>query len=624
MSSDGLRLTSRPWGSPWELRLAWTGLGRGQLVEEVVEGATGPTVDGNRAVLSRSAGDEWYLNGPLGLEQGFTLPPRAQSATSDGEELLSLVLTTRGDLAPSLSANGESVVFRDGSGSAVLRYTDLYVQDDEGTPLQSSFEVAPPEIRIVVDDRFAVYPIVIDPLVVLEQRLTPGGGAEGDYMGMAVAIDGDIALVGAHRDGDRGTDAGAAYVFVRGTAEWEQEQKLFAPDAEPNDYFGWSVAVSGATALVGAHHADDGAPNAGAAYAFSRNAGSWTFDGKLTASDPDVSDNLAYAAALEGNYAVLGAPGWEGPVGDGRGAAYVFVRSASSWGEQDQLVASDGADDDQFGSDVDIAGDTVIVGAYLHDETFDGDEGAAYVFRRNGQSWDLEAQLTAADPDPSDYFGISVALSGDRALVGASLDDEAGTNAGAAYSFTRTVTVWSEEGKLTAVPAANQDQFGFSVDLDGTTALVGTPNDDSEGTNAGSAYAFVRSGAGWALEQEIIDGNVAARDAFGRAVALSGDRAIFGAPFHDGTGSDAGAAYVFARNGTWVRDTKVAAQDGKFGDAFGESVTIDGDTAIVGANRTTLLAHQEGAAYVFQRSGTLWTWTQRLVPDPWPTVQAQF
>ena len=307
---------------------------------------------------------------------------------------------------------------------------------------------------------------------------------------------------------------------------------------------------------------------------------------KLTASDGAADDHFGLSVSLSGDTAVVGA--WN----DGAGSAYVFVRSKTTWTEQAKLTASDGAAFDRFGRAVAIDGDTAVVGASW--------DGSAYVFVRSGATWAEQAKLVASDA-AGDHFGNSVSLSGDTAVVGAPHDDDAGSESGSAYVFVRSGTTWTEEAKLTASDAAAGDWFGFSVSLSGDTAVVGAWRDDDARTDSGSAYVFVRSGRGWAEKAKLVASDPAFGDSFGTSVSLSGDTAVVGAP-HDG---GAGSAYVFVRSGTaWAEKAKLVASDGATGDSFGWSVSLSGDTAVVGAPHDGDAGFESGSAYVFPVSVT--------------------
>lgn len=390
----------------------------------------------------------------------------------------------------------------------------------------------------------------------------PADAAANDELGYAVAIDGDTALVGARMDdGPAGADQGSVYVFVRNASVWSFQAKLTASDAAAGDVFGTSVALSGDTALVGAPGDDLPALNQGSAYFFVRSGTTWSQQAKVTAADGTSADFFGDSVALRGDTAVIGARNKSGPVAIRQGAAYVFVRGANNvWdnGSADQqakLTASDPAEDDAFGISVAVSGDTALVGANGDD---DGGSlsGSAYVFTRSGVLWSPQSKLLASDASSSDQFGRSVALSGDTALVGAPFT---GSNQGAGYVFTRSGAVWSQQGILSASDAASSMGFGISVGLSGDTALVGAYN--TLPANPGAAYVFTRSGAVWSQQAKLIAPDAAAGDQFGFSVSLAGESALIGAPLDDGpAGSNQGSAYAFLRNGTvWNPQAKLTA-----------------------------------------------------------------
>jgi len=440
-------------------------------------------------------------------------------------------------------------------------------------------------------------------------KLTAGDGAAYDAFGWSVALDGDTSLVGAIYDDVANLDQGSAYVFTRSGSTWTQQTKLTAGDGAEGDYFGRSVALDGDSALVGASYDDVFSSNQGSAYVFARSGSTWTQAAKLTAGDGAASDYFGFSVALDGDTALVGAYASDvGPNLD-LGSAYVFTRSGSTWTQQTKLTAGDGAANDQFGISVALDGDTALVGA-LGDNSY---QGSAYVFTRSGGTWTQEAKLTAGDGAAGDYFGRSVALDGDTALVGARYDDVgANTVQGSAYVFTCSGSTWTQQETLTTGDGAASDRFGFSVALDGDTALVGAIYDDVSSSDQGSAYVFTRSGSTWTQEAKLTAGDGAAEDYFGVSVALDGDTALVGAYFDDvGVNSDQGSAYVFTRSGsTWTQAAKLVASDGEAIDRFAYSVALDGDTALVGAYGDY---SNQGSAYVFTRSGSTWTQEAKLM-----------
>ena len=504
-----------------------------------------------------------------------------------------------------------------------------------------------------------------------QTKLTAADGASGDRFGESVALSGETALVGARGDDTTaGSDAGSAYVFVRSGTSWTEQVKFTAPNGGGGSSFGRAVAVSGETALVSAASHTQNPPvflNTGVAYVFKRSGTTWSAQAQLTASDATSGDNFGSSVALSGDSALIGAIGDDTAAGEDAGSAYVFARIGTIWSEQAKLIASDGAAQDQFGSAVAISGNTVVVTALRNDTPVEN-AGSAYVFVRSGTTWSEQAKLTASDADFSDFFGRSVALSGDTTVVGAVGDDSlAGENAGSAYVFVRSGTTWSQQAKLTASDEAGNDQFGGSVALSGNTALVGASlNDALAGTDAGSSYVFTRNGTIWTQHAKLTAGDSADFDSFALDVALDGDTALVGTPLDDVaaapdqgsvyifvrtgnawsqqakiTGIDAaafrkfgravalngntalvgadqatkGRAYVFVRNGaTWSQQAFLAASDAANGDSFAHSVALDGDTALVGAlSDSTLAGTEAGSAYIFVRSGTTWSEQAKLV-----------
>ena len=358
-----------------------------------------------------------------------------------------------------------------------------------------------------------------------------------------------------------------------------------------------TYAIVGARDEAGG--AGDTIPDAGAAYIFTRSGSTWTQQAKITASDAQATDRFSQASiSSDGTYAIVGAYG-EDTGGSEAGAAYIFTRSGSTWTQQQKIVSSDLEASDQFGESVSISSDGTyaIVGARTEDGGIVGsDVGAAYVFTRSGSTWTQQAKLTASDAQASDFFGYSVSISSDGtyAIVGAYLEDGGGNNAGAAYIFTRSGSTWTQQAKITANDSQADDNFGWSVSIssDGSYAIVGARTEDTGGSNAGAAYIFTRSGSTWTEQQKIQSSDKEASDFFGYAVALNsnGTHAIVGALLEDGGAGNplgnAGAAYIFSRSGsTWTEVKKLTASDAQANDQFGKSVSIssDGSYAIVGA-----------------------------------------
>ncbi|MFA5251670.1 MAG: FG-GAP repeat protein [Phycisphaerae bacterium] len=291
------------------------------------------------------------------------------------------------------------------------------------------------------------------------------------------------------------------------------------------------------------------------------------------------------------------------------GAAIIILLliSASSvqaeWQEFDKVTAGDGAADDFFGTSVCVSGDYAIVGAYK-DDVNGSESGSAYIFKKDGAAWTLQTKITATDGAAGDWFGWSVSISGDYVIVGAYGDDDRGSDSGSAYIFKRNGTAWSQLAKLTASDGAAYDLFGYSVSISGDYAIAGAYRDNSY---RGSAYIFKRDGTAWTEQTKLTASDGAAYDLFGCSVGISGDYAIIGA-YRDDTYR--GSAYIFKRNGTtWSQLAKLTASDGTTYDLFGYSVGISGNYAIVGAYRDDTY---RGSAYVFVWNGTNWVQQAKL------------
>jgi lipopolysaccharide export system protein LptA len=327
------------------------------------------------------------------------------------------------------------------------------------------------------------------------QILTASDKAANDNFGNSVSISGDVAIVGApYADPGGTTDAGKACIFRYNGTSWIEEAILIASDKTAYDNFGWSVSISGDVAIIGASYADpDGTSAAGKAYIFRYNGTSWIQEAILTASDKAVGDYFGWSVAISGNLAIVGASYADPDRTWLAGKAYIFRYNGTSWIQEAILIASDKAIGDQFGNSVSISGNVAIVGANLGDSGGYTDAGKAYIFRYNGTSWIQEAILIASDKAANDNFGTSVSISGDVAIVGANLADPSGiTNAGKAYIFRYNGTSWIQEAILTASDKAESDLFGNSVSISGNVAIIGAYHADSDGTtDAGKAYIFM-------------------------------------------------------------------------------------------------------------------------------------
>jgi len=317
-------------------------------------------------------------------------------------------------------------------------------------------------------------------------------------------------------------------------AQTNETLKLTASDTAAFDQFGWSVALSGTTAIVGANLDDVVGNGDGSAYLFDTNSGNQLF--KLTAADAASGDQFGHSVALSGNTALVGAR-WDDDAGSASGSAYLF--NTPTGNQLAKFTASDAAAADEFGSSVALSGTTALIGARFGDSLLAADSGSAYLF--DTTTGNELFKLTASDAAAGDEFGFSAALTGNTAIVGAPNDDDAGNISGSAYLF--DTTTGNELFKLTASDAAVGDHFGFSVAISGNIAVIGALLDDDGGSQSGSAYLFdVTTGNELA---KFTASDAAAGDTFSSSVALSGSTAVIGARTDDGVGLDEGSAYIF-------------------------------------------------------------------------------
>jgi hypothetical protein len=363
-----------------------------------------------------------------------------------------------------------------------------------------------------------------------EAKLSASDNEFLDSFGHSVSIDGDYALIGAPNDNNF---QGSAYVFKHNGTTWTEDTKLTASDGIPSDIFGISVAINGNYTLIGASTCDEyrkSNAGLGSAYIFSHDGTTWTEKIKLIASDGEIDNFFGFSVAFDGNYALIGAPGDD----NFQGAVYVFSYDGSTWIEETKLTASDGAYGEFFGNSISFYENYALIGA---PDLFNDEIGSAYVFKSDDTTWTEEAKLTASDGQAGDWFGYSVSINDDYAIIGASEPWEDGL--GAAYVFSRDGTTWAEETKLTASDGESRDWFGESVVIIGNYAFIGAYGDDN---NQGSTYIFKRDGTIWTEEAKLTASDPQPYDAFGRSISISRNYLLIGA-FGDNDYN--GSAYVF-------------------------------------------------------------------------------
>jgi len=627
-SFDGRGFLIEPDDGDWTWGLELEGYG----FEGGEQGVTHPSsasAEGQRIAYEWGEGlEEWYVNDARGLEHGYTLGRRPAGDGLHDRGRLTWTLAVRGDLRPDVMADRHGVRFLDDTNASVLTYTGLHVFDADGTTLEAGFELRSGRIVLWVEESDARYPLTVDPIA-QQAYLKASNPDTDDRFGGSVSVSGDTVVVGAANeqssavgvngnDADNSADnAGAVYVFVRSGSTWSQEAYLKASNAEAADEFGYSVSLSGDTLVVGA----------------------WSEGSGATGVNGSELNNPTIAFRS--------------------GAAYVFVRSGTSWSQEAYLKASNTGLEDHFGFSVAIDGDTVVVGSTAESSSatgVNGNEsdnsapiaGAAYVFVRNGTSWTQEAYLKASNTEVLDVFGFSVSVSGDTVVVGAdgedgsvagvdgNASDNGASSAGAAFVFRRNGTTWSQEAYLKASNPGAFDTFGSTVSIADDTVVVGATGEDSDATGvngnqadesaalSGAAYVFRRNGTIWSQEAYLKASNTEIGDGFGTSVAVAGERVLVGAGGEDSSAAGAngdqadnsvsasGAIYMFERTGTaWSQVAYLKASNPGMNDGFGNSVSIFDCTLVVAAsgedsNATGVDGDQvdnsaafSGAAYVF-------------------------
>lgn len=667
-SDSGVHLVSRSGAESWNFSLTLTKYGDDSEQSLTLHQGTQWSPDKTKVSTAhliesqitkrKSQIIELFENKPEGLEQSFVIPEKI-----DGRPLR-LVSNIQGDLVADVSADGQTLLFTKPGGDTILRYDKLKSWDATGMELPSRMEVTGSELSLTVDDESAVYPVTVDPTFTQVKKLLASDGETDDFLGSAVAVSGDTAIVGA--PGDNGQQ-GSAYVFQRnsgGANNWSEVKKLTASDGVATDYFGSAITLHDDTLIIGA---PGGFPNdLGAAYIFERNAGGANNWGEVKKLLPVGGASFGSSVSLDDSTLVVGAEGFfDGEsgeqgfayifdrnqggannwglvkriqaengdtgdffgavsctngkrviVGNGKTRAFVFERNADgidNWGQTKTLTSPHGNLDVGFAQSISIEGETVVFGSPqdFEDENDDG-RGAAYIFGRHvggENNWGLIKRIIASDGVASDSFGSSVAMSGDRIIVG-SPGDDIGANAdqGSAYVFERNsggADNWGQVDKIIAAGGIAQDRFGSSIALDGNTTIAGAPGLNFAGNTArGSAFVFVRTTNAWTQEAHPLPVNCTVLAFFGFSVAISGDTAVVGSPVDDvGSNADQGALYIFKRDagGTdnWGLVRNVTASDGSSGDRLGWSVALSGNTIVAGAFLDDL---DQGSAYVFDRN----------------------
>jgi len=444
-------------------------------------------------------------------------------------------------------------------------------------------------------------------------KLKASDGQEYDHFGSAVALDQGYAIIGTGNYGGQ-----AAYIFKQEGESWVEQAKLMSDDAEDWDY-GYSVSISGEYAVVRAYGGDDLGYRFVAAYIFKRTGDVWDLQDKITLSNENDNDYRG-SISINGDLLIIGTPSddengllWDCSYGGEcletyPGAAYIYKRYGSNWVLQKKLLGNNSGQTHSFGGSVNINGNKAIVGAIgLNDN-----DGRAYVFEYNGADWVEQQELSVADGGSSSAFGHTVSIDKDNAIVG----DPQHYNtlnslsyAGAAYIFSSTDSIWSEQAMLESADIEENDFFGSSVSIDGNHAIVGVPRDDE-------AYLFegVYDDDGvitsWTTKMKLLAPDYALGDSFGSSVLIKDGYAIIGAPYDDDNGSGSGSAYIYpiylAVRGS--ADPEIIEKGGlttlSWTSVLADSCVIEPGIGTVSPNGTIVVSPLETTTYVITATGT--------------------
>ena len=452
-----------------------------------------------------------------------------------------------------------------------------------------------------------------------QAKLIADDGDSFDWFGSSVAINGDLAVVGAIREDGKGinSDSGAVYVFRRSGGSWRQEAKVIGLSTREKHNFGHTVKTNGEIFAVGVPKG--GSAGNGAVYFFHYADNIWRQNG--AALTTRSGNNFGESIALENRTIIVGSPGDDNSVIDeddergSTGAAYIYRKRGDRWESIAKLLPHDAIEGDDFGDAVAINGNTVVVGS--PDNSAGGPEsGAAYIYTKQGEKWIKQVKLIDTVSSSEDEFGYSVAITDKTAVVGSRQDDRRGINTGSVYVYTSLTddkgeTRWDKQSVLTADDAAIGAQFGHAVAVDKDTILVGAHGMDDAGVDSGAAYLFARTSDVWNQQAKITGEGIATGDLFGYSVAIDEELVVVGA---HGANREAGAAFIFVRdNATWRQQAKLEANDSTPGDAFGYSVAIHQQTVIVGAPKNDVVGTDAGAAYIFVKQGNEWIQQAKLI-----------
>lgn len=544
----------------------------------------------------------WYVNSPLGIEQGFTLDRPARPAATT-----TLQFAWRSPLQARPNRGGLDL--QDTGGRTVLRYGGLFAYDAQHHPLPAHMVLHGHDLALVVDTRNAAYPVTIDPLLSTRFSIQDPTATAADQFGSSVAVsaDGSTAVVGAFGEDSA---AGRVYIFTRNGATWSSTPTatFLDPGATANDLFGFSVALSadGTVALIGAPGAS---AYAGKVYVLSQSGGVWNTAPSVSIQEPNAAsgDLFGYSVSIsaDGGNSLIGAPSTFNPITDAVGQAYIYAQTAGQWTPTPVYTIKGGPVNKSLGNDVALSADghTALVGDPQESGAL-SNTGAAYIFDNGSGAWAYAATLSDPVGAANDYFGSNVALSGNGTTALASSAVTA-SGAGAVYLYTQASGVWPATPSVTfADPAATaNDAFGESIALstDASTLLAGaysSVGNTMPSGDTGVAYVFRQTGGTWSTQPtlSLLDPGTSGAF-FGTSTALSSDgsTALVGA---HGVGSGLGYVYIYDSGADLALTASGSASSITVGQQLTYNFTVsNGDTQITATGVTLTVPLPSGLSF---------------------------
>ncbi|MGB6223339.1 hypothetical protein [Haloferula sp.] len=594
-TDDGsLRVESLDFKQPWHFSMQ----ARGAVASHEVDDET--------LTFRRDGMDEWFTNDARGIEHGFHVPEPPSHRTDEG---FRVVMDLSTSLSPELCENGRAVSFVDSTGEAALNYRGLLVLDATGRPLPAALEVADGEdtgtweLAIHVEDRDAVYPLMIDPfLTTKNDDLISISPEASELFGFTLSMSGNLLAVGIPRfDSAAGDDSGAVdlFEFNEVVQAWTHLKRLFPANPTFEGFFGFALELDGDTLIVGAPEESPSGLQSGAAYLFERDLGgidNWGLALELNPADGEESARFGSSVALDGGVAAVGAPGFSAGGVSGTGALYALFRDNSGvWSAPEQVTGYSPTINNAYGGAVSVSGTTIAASA-LFGETVGTPDNVGIVIIHEFILDDdglpvSHSTETIADINPSTFarFGTALDLEGDTLVVGSPFKDTfAGDDAGEVSIFRRSVMGnWQWSAALQAPDAEAFSNFGQSLSLSGDTLVIGSPLWSPFGINqAGSAYLFESPpglASDWSFIERLISSPMEAESRYGWSVALSGDAMAIGSPYDNLTaGDDAGSVETLVRRSARWQVVRAPEFSYPENTEMGHAVSMDRGRAAVG------------------------------------------